>query len=85
MRDFLHVDDVVRAYIYLARRGVPGTEAYNITSGTGTSVADLVQIVLDEVAGGTVRVRVPGPGRRAGTRGARRAGPSTPPGQCEKR
>jgi GDP-4-dehydro-6-deoxy-D-mannose reductase len=59
VRDFLHVDDVVRAYIYLARRGVPG-EAYNICSGTGTSVADLVQMVLDEVAR-TMRVRVPGP------------------------
>jgi GDP-4-dehydro-6-deoxy-D-mannose reductase len=60
VRDFLHVDDVVRAYIYLARRGVPG-EAYNICSGTGTSVAGIVQAVLDEVAQ-TVRVRVPGPG-----------------------
>lgn len=58
VRDFLHVDDVVRAYIYLAQRGVPG-EAYNICSGTGASVAELVQVVLDEVSQ-TVRVRVPG-------------------------
>lgn len=44
VRDFLHVADVVRAYIYLALRGVAG-EVYNICSGIGTSVADIAQTV----------------------------------------
>jgi GDP-4-dehydro-6-deoxy-D-mannose reductase len=48
VRDFLHVEDVVRAYIYLALRGVPG-EVYNVCSGVGTSVADLANMVIDAV------------------------------------
>ena len=34
IRDFLHVSDVVAAYISLCRQGTPG-EAYNVASGTG--------------------------------------------------
>lgn len=49
VRDYLHVQDVARAYIYLAQRGTPG-EVYNICSGAGTRVADLAQLVIDEVA-----------------------------------
>lgn len=45
VRDFSHVEDVVRAYIALAERGVPG-EAYNIASGVGTDVASLALRVL---------------------------------------
>lgn len=45
VRDFLHVDDVVAAYIALAERGRPG-EAYNVASGTGHSVGDLARRVL---------------------------------------
>jgi GDP-4-dehydro-6-deoxy-D-mannose reductase len=48
VRDFLHVQDVARAYIYLALRGRPG-EAYNIASGVGTSVAQLAEIVIDQL------------------------------------
>jgi GDP-4-dehydro-6-deoxy-D-mannose reductase len=48
VRDFLHVSDVVAAYISLCRHGTPG-EAYNIASGTGWSVADLVARVLSRV------------------------------------
>lgn len=44
VRDFSHVDDVVRAYLLLLERGVPG-EAYNICSGEHATVRD----VLDEL------------------------------------
>jgi len=40
VRDFLHVRDVVRAYILLAARGAPG-EAYNVSSGVGRRVEEL--------------------------------------------
>jgi GDP-4-dehydro-6-deoxy-D-mannose reductase len=45
IRDFLHVSDVVAAYISLCRHGVPG-EAYNVASGTGWSVQDLLDRAL---------------------------------------
>ncbi|MBL0172666.1 MAG: GDP-mannose 4,6-dehydratase [Gemmatimonadaceae bacterium] len=46
IRDFLHVSDVVSAYISLLKRGTPG-EAYNVASGTGRSVQDIVERVLE--------------------------------------
>ncbi|MBV9879396.1 MAG: GDP-mannose 4,6-dehydratase [Gemmatirosa sp.] len=45
VRDFLHVSDVVAAYIALADRGRPG-EAYNVASGVGTSAGELARRVL---------------------------------------
>ncbi|MEJ7811596.1 MAG: GDP-mannose 4,6-dehydratase [Gemmatimonadaceae bacterium] len=45
VRDFLHVRDVVRAYVLLAGRGVPG-EVYNVASGAGKSVRELAERVL---------------------------------------
>jgi GDP-4-dehydro-6-deoxy-D-mannose reductase len=48
VRDFLHVEDVARAYIYLALRGESG-ETYNVCSGVGTSIADLAAMVVDSV------------------------------------
>jgi GDP-4-dehydro-6-deoxy-D-mannose reductase len=45
VRDFLHVRDVVRAYILLAQRGVAG-EAYNVSSGVGRRVEDLAAEAL---------------------------------------
>ena len=48
VRDVSHVSDVVRAYILLAERGVPG-EAYNVCSGTGHSVGDIARAVLRRV------------------------------------
>ncbi len=45
VRDFLHVSDVVAAYIALCQRGAPG-EAYNVASGNGWSVQALVERVL---------------------------------------
>jgi Nucleoside-diphosphate-sugar epimerases len=45
VRDYLHVNDVVAAYILLLERGAAG-EAYNVCSGEGTSVRALVKAVL---------------------------------------
>lgn len=45
VRDFLHVRDVVRAYLLLVDRGAPG-EVYNVCSGTGQRVRDLATRVL---------------------------------------
>jgi GDP-4-dehydro-6-deoxy-D-mannose reductase len=48
IRDFLHVSDVVAAYISLLRHGTPG-EAYNVASGTGRSVQDIIEHVRARV------------------------------------
>lgn len=48
VRDFLHVADVVEAYLALVDRGAPGT-AYNVCSGRGYSVAELAARVLERV------------------------------------
>jgi GDP-4-dehydro-6-deoxy-D-mannose reductase len=45
VRDFLHVRDVVRAYLLLVDRGVAG-EAYNVCSGVGERVRNLAERVL---------------------------------------
>ena len=45
VRDFLHVADVVRAYVLLVERGTPG-EAYNVASGRGVDVATLARRIL---------------------------------------
>ena len=44
-RDFLHVADVASAYIALVERGRPG-EVYNVSSGKGWSVEELVELAL---------------------------------------
>ena len=48
VRDFLHVADVVAAYLALLEHGVVG-EAYNVSSGEGTSVRALAAAVLQRV------------------------------------
>ena len=45
VRDFLHVRDVVRAYLLLIDLGTPG-EVYNVCSGTGERVRNLAERVL---------------------------------------
>lgn len=45
VRDFLHIDDVVSAYLLLVERGVAG-EVYNVASGTGVSARALAETVL---------------------------------------
>ncbi len=44
-RDFLHVDDVVRAYEVLALKGTAG-EAYNICSGQSQQVEDALKALI---------------------------------------
>jgi GDP-4-dehydro-6-deoxy-D-mannose reductase len=44
-RDFLHVNDVVDAYVRLLERGQPG-EVYNVSSGRAMSVHDIAERVL---------------------------------------
>jgi GDP-4-dehydro-6-deoxy-D-mannose reductase len=48
VRDFLHVDDVVDAYLSLADRGTPG-EVYNVCSGEGVSIRALAESVLQRI------------------------------------
>ena len=48
VRDFLHVADVVEAYLLLLERGERG-EAYNVCSGEGTSVRELAAAVLNRL------------------------------------
>jgi GDP-4-dehydro-6-deoxy-D-mannose reductase len=48
MRDFLHVRDVVDAYLALVDRGVPG-ETYNVASGEGVTVRALAERVLQRL------------------------------------
>ncbi len=48
VRDFLHVADVVDAYLSLLERGEPG-EVYNVSSGEGISVRVLAESVLQRV------------------------------------
>jgi GDP-4-dehydro-6-deoxy-D-mannose reductase len=45
VRDYLHVADVVQAYLLLAQRGEPG-EVYNVCSGEGVSARELATEVL---------------------------------------
>jgi GDP-4-dehydro-6-deoxy-D-mannose reductase len=45
VRDYLHVEDVARAYTLLAEHGFPG-HVYNVCSGHGVSVGDLAAEVL---------------------------------------
>ena len=48
VRDYLHVKDVVAAYILLLERGIVG-EAYNVCSGEGATVRALAKAVLSRL------------------------------------
>ena len=48
VRDFLHVEDVITAYLLLAERGAAG-EVYNVSSGVGRTVGELAALVLARV------------------------------------
>jgi GDP-4-dehydro-6-deoxy-D-mannose reductase len=54
VRDFLNVEDVLDAYVALLERDVPA-EIYNVASGVGTSIRDLLD-TLCELAGVTPKV-----------------------------
>jgi GDP-4-dehydro-6-deoxy-D-mannose reductase len=45
VRDYLHVTDVVDAYIALLEKGVSG-EVYNVSSGKGRTVGEIAELVL---------------------------------------
>jgi GDP-4-dehydro-6-deoxy-D-mannose reductase len=45
VRDYLHVEDVVAAYILLLEKGITG-DSYNVCSGEGTSVRALAHAVI---------------------------------------
>jgi len=51
VRDFLDVRDVVAAYALLLKKGVPG-EVYNVCSGRGYAISELVTLLAD-------RLRIP--------------------------
>ncbi len=46
IRDFLHVDDVVSAYIVLLRKGITG-ELYNVCSGKGYSLKEILDHIYE--------------------------------------
>jgi GDP-4-dehydro-6-deoxy-D-mannose reductase len=48
VRDYLHVADVVRAYVLLLERGVAG-EIYNVSSGHGVTIRELAERVLQRL------------------------------------
>ncbi len=48
VRDFLHVEDVVNAYLALVETGTPG-EVYNVCSGEGVSIRALAESVLQRL------------------------------------
>jgi GDP-4-dehydro-6-deoxy-D-mannose reductase len=54
VRDFLDVDDVVEAYVRLLDPRVP-RGAYNVASGVGRSIAELLDILIESAA---VRPRI---------------------------
>lgn len=54
VRDFLHVDDVVRAYLALLDRNVPA-EVYNVASEEATAIGEMLDRLMD-LAGIEARV-----------------------------
>jgi len=48
IRDFLHVDDHARGYLHVLKKGRPG-EIYNLCTGRGISIREMVDIVCKEV------------------------------------
>lgn len=45
-RDFLHVDDVVDAYVQLLSNGTAG-DTYNVASGSGVTIEELFELVAE--------------------------------------
>jgi GDP-4-dehydro-6-deoxy-D-mannose reductase len=56
IRDFLHVEDVIAAYLLLLRQGASGA-VYNVASGVGRTIRNLLDDMLD-LAGVTARIEV---------------------------
>ncbi len=45
-RDYLHIDDVVEAMLLAMRRSLPPGAVYNVCSGVGTPIRDIVKRIL---------------------------------------
>lgn len=48
VRDFIHVKDVVAAYLHLLKNGKSG-EVYNICTGRGVSLREVINIISDKL------------------------------------
>lgn len=46
VRDFLHVDDVIAAYLLLLQSGAPGS-VYNVANGAGRTIRSILDEMLD--------------------------------------
>ncbi len=46
IRDFIYVDDVVRAFMTCADKSIADGKAYNLGTGVGTSVIELARLIL---------------------------------------
>lgn len=53
VRDYIHVVDLAKGHVAALARSQPGTAAYNLGSGTGTSVLQLVR-AFEQASGVTV-------------------------------
>ena len=60
LRDYVHVDDVVRALVAMAESDAADGRAYNVGSGSGTRLVDLATTVIAIAGGGRV-AHVPWP------------------------
>lgn len=78
IRDLLHVDDVVDAYVRLLDPVVPAS-AYNVASGVGTRIGDLIEMLRErsdasiEVAGDPAKLGRPAKARVGDARRLREA------------
>lgn len=64
VRDFSDVRDIVAGYVALAERGAPGA-VYNLCSGRGTRMSDLLRMLLDN-SSSEIEVRADPSRMRAG-------------------
>jgi UDP-glucose 4-epimerase len=51
-RDFVHAGDVAAAVALVARHGAFSGEAYNVASGTETTIRELADLLNEEIGGG---------------------------------
>jgi len=65
-RDFVHVDDVVAAWVAALCEKEPLNDVVNIATGVRTTVRDLLDIVVDRVPGTQVREAAGTPGDQLG-------------------
>jgi GDP-4-dehydro-6-deoxy-D-mannose reductase len=56
VRDYLYITDVTRAYLHILARGQSGG-IYNICTGTGSSIGDMVNALMD-IAGVSLELEV---------------------------